>query len=136
MGTYKKINLALLLLSLLIVAGIFIYWELICKAGGCSNSLMVVYLSPLTQVGLFLCAILAVLLFLPSHYFEKWLKWMFLWLFPLYLVSIYQLGDSSSNFLSFSYALAAQLFGYVFAGLSLVFVLSHFVYKRFIKKTS
>lgn len=136
MNKYKLTNLVFFALSLLVLASTWIYWESVCKAGGCDFNLMEEVLRPATQGSLVLSVVLGVFIFLPSHYFEKWLKWIFTWLLPLYLILIYQLGDNSSNILSFSYALVAQLLGYVFGGVSLVFVVTRFVYVHYFKKQS
>lgn len=126
MNKYKLINFVLFALSLLALVAIQIYWELVCKSGDCTSTLMEVVLGPLTQVSSVSSIVFGSLLFLPSHYFENWFKWIFLWMFPLYLILIYKLGDDSGQIISFPYALVAQILGYIFGGISLVFTLIRF----------
>ena len=128
MNKYKLINLILLTASLLTLVFIFGYWELFCKNGNCSFNLMVIILSPLTQVSFSLSIILGVFIFLPPHFFEKWLKWIFSWVFPLYLILIYMLGDTNGGFfVTITFAMVAQFLGIVFGVFSLVFVLALYV---------
>jgi hypothetical protein len=56
-------------------------------------------------------------------------------MFPLYLILIYQLGDTSGGwFVTITYAMVAQFLGVIVGGISAVFALARFIFIHLFRK--
>jgi len=127
MDKYKKLNIALAVISV-ISFGVFLLIRSNCLGLNCSLITMDYYLDPAINISFVLVIHFGLLLLIPHHYFENWLKWVFSWLFPLYVILIFMTGDTTGGFfVSFSFALMAELLGYIFGGISLAFVIVRFI---------
>lgn len=129
MNKYKKINLTILGLSVLVLIITLSYWKSVCEIGGCSYDLRNNLLRPLVQSSIVLSLIFGVFLLLPARYFESWFKRIFSWAFPLSFIIV--LGtENSGSILSFSKALTVQILGVLFGIISAFFVLFTFLKER------
>lgn len=133
MNRYKKVNILLLISSLVASAIGYGYWKMVCTTNSCSYDLIKGLLEPLEKSGYVLTIFFIVFLFLPSSYFESWLKRIFSWAFPLSLLIVAGTQDSSS-ILAFSRALVVQLLGAFFGIVTLLFITLHFLHVRKPKK--
>jgi len=122
MSVYKKINLLVFTLFLMILLGCIGYWELICNLENCGYAFRNDILRPVIQGSISLSIISGFFLFLPPRYFELWLKWIFSWAFPLSIILVATIEDNG-HILSFPRALVAQLFGIFLGILSATFIL-------------
>ncbi len=135
MDKSKKINLTLVAISASVLVGVFSFWNLQCTQGICDYALRNGFLRPLMQASIFLSIITGILLLLPSHYFQTWLKKIFSWAFPLSLILVLTTEDSTS-ILAFSRTLVVQILGTLFGIVTAFFVLHRFLKLRKEKKNS
>jgi hypothetical protein len=59
------------------------FWDFCLKNTDCTYQTVQNLIRPLYYGSLALSAFFALFIFLPVHYFQSWLKWLFSWAFPL-----------------------------------------------------
>ena len=122
MNFYKKLNFFFVAVFILLVVAISWYWNSVCLVDSCTYSLRNGWLRPLYQLGFGIGAMSFILVLLPAHFFEKWLKWIFSWAFPLSFVLVAGVDPLSSNVLSISRAQATQFLLIIFGAVSVLFI--------------
>ena len=127
----KKFQIAFLLDGLIMGVGANYIWSR-CLDLSCTVDVIDNYLSTIGIGGLFLALYGFFFLFLPTHYFTRWFKYIFSWAFPLtvYLTCI-TIGSSSVP--AYGKVDVVRFWGIVFAGITLLFVLYRYFRMRNIK---
>lgn len=127
MDTYKKINLAVLAVMIVMGVGAFAYSKLICqKYGGgllCGKDILL----PFETAGLVFSVFLLSFLFLPSHYFRSWLMWICSWAVPIMFVFV--LGATGRG-LDFSRSEMIEFLTPPFAIITVLFITGRFLWLR------
>lgn len=92
----KKIEVLCLISALSIGIATTIYYKKICSSGICSYQSIVNVITPIESGAYIVSCFFLVFLFLPSHYFKTWFKYIFSWAFPLSVYLIYITTGSHS----------------------------------------
>jgi hypothetical protein len=127
MDTYKKINLAVFAVMIVMGVGAFAYSKLICQKYGCELGFGKNILFPLEAAGFILSVFLLGLLFLPSHYFRSWLMWICSWAVPIMFVFV--LGATGRG-LDFSRSEMIEFLTPPFAIITVLFITGRFLWLR------
>ncbi|MBP6924319.1 MAG: hypothetical protein KBB78_02000 [Candidatus Pacebacteria bacterium] len=133
---YKIINLFLFLGLMVTVVGIYFSVDQGYCVDRCSLEFKKGFLNPIFSGGKWLAGILAVLLFVPSRIFRKWLFYiappiLLLTFFLVQGISVY-----STNLLNPTRAKMAENGMMLLAVVTVVFVIGHAIYDRRKKKIS
>jgi len=121
MDKIKIYNLALLLFFVASYLIVQVFWSTYCVTGHCSFSLRNDILRPISEGSLYLAVILFGLLLIPSHYFKKWLKYIFSWGFPLSVYLTY-ITTGSNSIPAYDKVDVAQFWGMFFAVVTVIFI--------------
>lgn len=135
---YKLVNALSIASALLISLGILFYVGSGRCVEGCSYEFKTGLLDPLYIISNIFFYVLFVFLFLPSHYFRRWLWYVASWALPLlfYFVmseSVYNSGLFSGR------DFTAKIGMYILAAISMAFVVGVFAFGQittYIKKRS
>jgi hypothetical protein len=127
---YKKINLALLLVSSIILCAIIVFVYLGYCLEFCSYGIKEGLIDPLYSGTKWFSATLVVLLIVPSHIFRRWLFYVaplpiILTIFLVQNISIY-----SSGVLHISRGKMAENGMFVLGVVTIIFVVGHLIYDR------
>lgn len=128
----KKVILLILLLCLIVGFVTTIYYKQVCSTGTCSYNQIKNLLIPLELGSYILCIFFTFFLFLPTHYFTSWFKYIFSWAFPLTVYLTY-ITVGSSSVPAYGKVDVVRFWGIVFAGITLLFVLYRYFKMRKIK---
>ncbi len=127
---FKKNQTKLFVVSSLAFLIVNWYWLNVCTQGGCSYRLMDTFLYPLYYGTLALSGFFAVFVFLPSHYFSAWLKWIFSWAFPIsVLIVMANVSRDSGLFPIFAREVIIIL-SVIFGIITTLFIVWHFYRNR------
>ena len=121
MITNKKTNIALLLLTVLLLCSLYLYWESVCKAAACTYQLRNDFLRPIAHGGLYLGVMFAVFLILPHKYFHSWFKYILSWALPLSVLLVVT-TRGTGDWLVISKTDVVRLLGMLFGVVTIIFV--------------
>lgn len=88
MDRYKILNIVVVVVSAAVAACVWMYWEVVCKQGGCTWELRNFTFRPLIWTNVPLAIITAALLPFPSVVFKRWLFFIASWAIPLCIIAI------------------------------------------------
>lgn len=125
----KNIIFSTLLLSLITGIATTIYYKQICSTGVCSYNQIANLLIPLELGSYILCFFFIFFLFLPTHYFTTWFKYIFSWAFPLTVYLTY-ITVGSSSVPAYGKVDVVRFWGIVYAAITLLFVLYRYIKMR------
>jgi len=126
MSVYKKINIGLLVLTIVISIGAYLFWSYKCF-GACSIDLIDTWLFPLYYGGRYLPVILGILVILPGEIFKRWLQYIFWWAAPLSLKLVYDINIHSGGILSVSKADMAESLAQLFLIVTIIFIVGYYL---------
>lgn len=129
MNIYKKWNIGLSIATATIAAGMWLYWEYVCKGGSCSWELRNFLFRPLIWGNLALAIIFTSLLVFPSRFFRQWLIHIASWSVILSLYFILQEDPRSSNILSVGRGLLSWALGTLIFILTILYALGWHIYE-------
>ncbi len=92
-----------------------------CPEIDCPESFIDHWLHPVESGSLFLIGFFTLFLILPSHYFKKWLKYIFSWGFPLSVYLTY-ITTGSNSIPAYDKVDVAQFWGMFFAVVTVIFI--------------
>ena len=127
----KKFPLILLLLSV----GLYILVEMMwgtCPEVDCSHQLIDNWLRTIGTGSVYLALYAGFFLFLPTHYFTSWFKYIFSWAFPLTVYLTY-ITVGSSSVPAYGKVDIVRFWGLAYAVITLLFVLYMYIRMRKMK---
>ena len=133
---YKLINLALFIIVLAIVFALYMYVTLGHCVDNCSLDLKQGIINPVFMGGKWFAGILGVLLFIPSRIFRKWLLYVAPVILLLTFTLVQGISINSGNLLNPTRGKMAENGMMLLAFVTVIFVVSHFVYEWRKKKVS
>ena len=95
MDGYKKLNIAITVVSALIASVVWVYWSSMCVKSNCSFDLTEKILRPLIWTNIPLAIITLSLLPFPSVVFKRWLFYIASWVVPLCIIMILDIDPRS-----------------------------------------
>ena len=125
----KKAVLLSLILALLVGVATTFYYKYVCSTGVCSYQKIAGFIIP-TELGAYIMAsFFAIFLFLPSHYFNKWFKYIFVWAFPLSVYLVY-ITTGSSSIPAYGKEDIVKFWGMFYAIVTVLFIIYTYIKTR------
>jgi hypothetical protein len=121
MNIYKKVNIILFVLAIMLSAISFSYYKLICSSGSCSYDTIKKIIIPLETGGYILAGFFLIFLFLSATYFKNWFKYVFSWGFPL-VVYLTWITTGSSSIPAYGKVDIVRFWGVFFGVVTVLFV--------------
>jgi hypothetical protein len=116
---------ALLFILLIIAIGFYVWvytmWQT-CPVEDCSHRLIDNFLRTVGPGSLYLISYFTIFLFLPSRYFNKWFKYIFVWAFPLSVYLVY-ITTGSSSIPAYGKEDIVKFWGIFYAVVTVLFIL-------------
>jgi hypothetical protein len=126
MDRYKKINILLLVIVVSVATSAYFLWLGKCLSS-CSIDLIDTWIAPLFYGGRALAVLLAVLTLFPGNIFKRWLQFIFSWGFPISIMLVAGIDIHSSNILNPSRDEMAELLGWFFGILTVIFIAAYYL---------
>ena len=121
MNKYKRVNVILLSVAILVYLASQLYWQGICMGGNCTSTFLEA-LRSLLQGSIYIALMSFILIFFDSSYFKNWLFKIFSWGLPLSILLVLGIDSQVSSILSPSRGQAAQFLGAVFTLITVLFI--------------
>ena len=129
----KKLPIFILLVSSIFTVSIAKYLAVQCTDINCVYLFSNGIYQPIVNFVTPLVLIFTSFIFLPTHYFKKWLIWIASWALPISFLLIAQESPySTGGFLQMAgRPFIAEMTGYIVFGLSVLFIVIYFAFVKF-----